>query len=248
MVVSLILSTVNKVVRGLTRMACRIDESVFKQIPADGPLIAIANHVNFIEAPIVRSRMPSQHVAGYAKAETWENPILGYLFDLWGAIPLRRGEADTKALRLGLEALKDGKILAVAPEGTRSGHGRLQRGRSGVVLLALRSGAPFLPMAVFGHENIISNLKRLHRTDFNINLGNPFILNSRGEKVTREVRQQMTDEIMYQIAALLPPMYRGVYSSLDQATERYLDFPPPSSSNLAFAMQQIEAITDRTGT
>jgi 1-acyl-sn-glycerol-3-phosphate acyltransferase len=244
MVVSLILSALNGVVRVLTRMACRIDESVFDQTPQEGPLIFIANHVNFIEAPIVRSRMQTQHVAAYAKAETWDNPILGYFFDLWGAIPLRRGEADTKALRLGLEALKEGKILAVAPEGTRSGHGRLQRGRPGVVVLALRSGAPLLPMAVFGAENLISNLKRLRRTDFNINIGNPFLLNARGEKVTREVRQQMTDEIMYQIAALLPPKYRGDYNTLDQATEKYLEFPPPSSSNLAFANHQVEVVTD----
>jgi 1-acyl-sn-glycerol-3-phosphate acyltransferase len=188
--------------------------------------------------------MQSRPVAGIAKAETWDNPISAWLFDLWGAIPLRRGEADTKALRLGLEALEQGKILAVAPEGTRSGHGRLQRGQPGVVLLALRSGAPLLPMVFFGAEDLISNLKRLRRTDFNIKLGNPFLLNARGERVTRKIRRQMTDEIMYQLAALLPPANRGVYGTLAEATEKYLDFPPLSSSNLQFAAQQMGAVTE----
>jgi 1-acyl-sn-glycerol-3-phosphate acyltransferase len=238
------LRAVNWVVRLLTRIACRIDESIFNDIPQEGPLIVIANHINFIETPIIRSRMQSRPVAGIAKAETWDNPISAWLFDLWGAIPLRRGEADTKALRLGLEALEQGKILAVAPEGTRSGHGRLQRGQPGVVLLALRSGAPLLPMVFFGAEDLISNLKRLRRTDFNIKLGNPFLLNARGERVTRKIRRQMTDEIMYQLAALLPPANRGVYGTLAEATEKYLDFPPLSSSNLQFAAQQMGAVTE----
>jgi 1-acyl-sn-glycerol-3-phosphate acyltransferase len=96
----------------------------------------------------------------------------------------------------------------------------------------LRSGAPLLPMVYYGGELFWRNLARLRRTDFHIVVGQPFYLDAGGVKVTRQVRQQMTDEIMYQMAALLPPVYRGVYSDLAAATEAYLRFPPGAESNL----------------
>jgi len=153
---------------------------------------------------------------------------------------LERGEADVRAFRAGLAALQDGAILAVAPEGTRSGHGRLQTGRPGVVLLALHSGAPILPLVYYGAERFHDNIRRLRRTDFRIVVGQPFYLDARGAKVTQEVRRAMTDEMMYQIAALLPPDYRGVYADLEAATEHYLRFPAGSASNLLASALSFE--------
>jgi 1-acyl-sn-glycerol-3-phosphate acyltransferase len=84
----------------------------------------------------------------------------------------------------------------------------------------------------YGGEVFWHNLPRLRRTDFHIIVGQPFWLDAGGVKVTRQVRQRMTDEIMYQIAALLPPAYRGVYSDLASASEAYIRFPPGAMSNL----------------
>ena len=178
------------------------------------------------------TRLQPRPVTGLAKAESWDNPALAFLADLWGAIPVRRGEVDLNALRQALRALEAGQILAVAPEGTRSGDGRLQAGQPGIVLLALRSGAPLLPIVTYGGERFWQNVKRLRRTGFHIVVGRPFLLDPGSGRVTRPVRQQMVDEIMYQMAALLPPAHRGVYSNLAAATERYLHFPPGSGSNL----------------
>ena len=139
------------------------------------------------------------------------------------------------AIRRALAALDAGYILIVAPEGTRSGHGRLQRGHPGVAFLALRSGAPMLPVVYHGGELFWRNLHRLRRTNFHILVGQPFHLNADGVKVTRRVRRQMTDEIMYQVAALLPPAYRGDYSDLSVATETYLRFPAGAQSNIRCA-------------
>jgi len=218
-------------IKRVTRILCRVDDAQLAKVPAHGPLVLVANHINFLEVPLLYSHLHPRRLTGFAKIETWNNPAMAFLFDLFGAIPLRRGEADVAAIRRGLEVLKAGHILAVAPEGTRSGHGRLQRGHPGVVMLALRSGAPLLPMVYYGGERFGRNLTRLRRTDFHIVVGNPFYLNAAG-KVTREMRQQMTDEIMCQIAALLPPDYRGTYSDLSAATETYLRFPASSESNL----------------
>jgi 1-acyl-sn-glycerol-3-phosphate acyltransferase len=174
-------------------------------------------------------------VVVFTKAETFDSLLMRSLFDLSKAIPVKRGEADTAALKRAAEVLESGNILAVAPEGTRSGDGCLRRGHPGIVMLALRTGAPLLPLAYYGGEAFRRNVPRLKKTDFHVVVGRPFYLHDRGARVTREVRQQMTDEIMYQIAALLPPGYRGHYSNLAAATETYLRFPESSASNLGQA-------------
>ena len=223
---------VTSTIKGLTRILCRVDDAQVAQVPDQGPLILVANHINFLEVPLLYTHLQPRPVTGFAKAELWDNLALRQLIKLWEAIPLERGEADTSAIRQALKALKANRILAIAPEGTRSGHGRLQRGRPGAVFLALHSGASLLPVVYHGGEKFWHNLARLHRTDFHIAVGQPFYLEAGEAKVTQDVRQRMVDEIMYQMAALLPPAYRGVYSDLAAASEIYLRFPSGSESNL----------------
>jgi len=223
---------VDSTISGLLRLLCRVYKDQLEKVPTRGPLILLTNHINFLEIPVLHTHLRPRPVTGFAKAESWDNFIIGFLFNLWGAIPIRRGEADMRALRQGLAALKEGYILAIAPEGTRSGHGRLQRGHPGVAMMALQGGAPLLPLVFYGGEKFKRNLSRLRRTPFHIVVGQPFHLHADGVKVRREIRKQMTDEIMYQLAALLPPAYRGHYANLDAATERFLRFSSPSLSNL----------------
>ncbi len=194
------------------RVIFRIDAAQIARIPDRGPLIVVANHVNSLEVPIVYTRFRPRPFTGFAKAEVWDHPFLGPLARLWGAIPLHRGEADVEAFRAGLAALAEGKILGVAPEGTRSYDGRLQRGLPGMVVLALRTGTPLMPIAYYGGEYYQRNLRRLRRTDFHVVVGDPFVLEPGDRRVNREVRQAMADEAMARIAALLPPAYRGVYA------------------------------------
>ena len=210
----------------LTSLLCRIDDAQLARVPDRGPLIIVTNHVNILEIPIIYTRLQPRPVTGLVAAVRWNSRWSRWLLDVCGAIPLRRGEADVAAMRRVIETLKAGHIVIVDPEGTRSGHGRLQRGHAGVVLLALRSGAPLLPVVFYGSEHYKDNLRRLRRTDFHIAVGKPFYLNAGRVKVTRQVRRQMIDEIMYQMSALLPPAYRGVYSDLNIATEMYLTFQP----------------------
>jgi 1-acyl-sn-glycerol-3-phosphate acyltransferase len=208
----------------LVRILCKVDGQQIDKVPMDGPLILIVNHVNFLEAPVLHCRLHPRRAIALAKVESWNNPLLGWLFDQWGAIPIRRGETDIGALRRALGVLKEGGILAVAPEGTRSRHGCLQRGHPGIVTIALKSKAQLLPLVFYGGEAIGRNVRRLRRTPFRIIVGEPFHVEPGGEKVSRDVRQRIADEIMYKMAALLPPAYRGEYANLDAATESYLRF------------------------
>jgi 1-acyl-sn-glycerol-3-phosphate acyltransferase len=219
-------------IKQLSRILCRLDDAELAKVPDRGPLIVICNHINFLDVPVLFTHLQPRPVTGLAKTEAWDNPGLNLLFNLWGGVPIRRGEADLTALRRGLELLEAGYIVGVAPEGTRSHHGRLQQGHPGVVWLALRSAAPVLPIVYYGTEQFHHNLARLRRTDFCIRVGRQFRLDSGGVRVRRAARQEMLDEIMYQMATLLPPAYRGLYADLSMATTEHLRFLPDAAEEV----------------
>jgi len=203
---------------------CRIDAPNLQKVQARGPLIAYSNHIGQVEGPLIYTQLQPRAMVGLAKIESWDNKFLAWIFDLWQMIPVRRGEADVEALRACIDALNAGKILGMSPEGTRSKTHALLRAQGGIVLLALKSGSPLQPIAHWGGEDYTPNLKRFKRTDFHIRTGQRFFLDARGERVTKEIRQQMADEMMYQLAKLLPEKYRGEYADLENATEKYLRF------------------------
>lgn len=218
-----------------TQLFCRIHLQEAVKIPRKGPLLLYGNHINSVEVPIMMSYLHPRPLIGFAKAESWRNPIFNLLFSLFNGIPVRRGEADLTAMQKAIDAVKSGNILAISPEGTRSYDGKLQKGMPGILLIAVRSGAPLQPMVYWGHETVWKNLRRFRRSDFNFRVGNPFTIDLHGQALSREVRQQATDEVMYQMAALLPPGYRGVYSDLEKATQTYLHFEAGVQSNLSLA-------------
>ena len=149
---------------------------------------------------------------------------MAWLFTNWKVIPIRRGEADLGALKEGMRRIKQGQILAIAPEGTRSGDGRLQQAHEGIGTLAYRSNTPILPIVYYGSEDFKSNLARLRRTDFYIRVGKPFSITINGQRMNKELRETITSEIMYQLAALLPAEYRGYYADLSKASMNYLNY------------------------
>jgi 1-acyl-sn-glycerol-3-phosphate acyltransferase len=210
-------------IRAGTSALCRIDTGPLTDVPSGGPLILAMNHINSLEVPLLSAHLQPRKMTGVAKVETWDNPLMGWLFDQWEAIPIQRGEPDVVAVKRALAVLAGGGILAVAPEGTRSYTGRLLRARPGIVTLALHSGAPILPVVHWGGEKFSGNLRRLKRTDFHIRVGKPFRLAAGGIRLTHEVRQAMVDEIMVQLAGLMPEFYRGEYAAFP-ATQQYLQF------------------------
>ncbi len=216
---------VTTTIKSITRMICNIHAEQLELVPKQGPLIIVCNHVNFLDVPIIFTHLLPRQVTGFAKIETWNNPLLGYLFTLWEAIPLRRGEADHTAIRRALAALQGGKIIAMAPEGTRSRTGQLGPAHGGIVTLASMSGAPILPLVYYGGEAIHQNLSRFRRTEFRIVVGKPFYIQTNGVKINSPIRKRISDEIMYQLAALLPPVYRGIYTNVETASHDYLYFP-----------------------
>jgi 1-acyl-sn-glycerol-3-phosphate acyltransferase len=221
----------NLVILTLAKVLLRLEVVGLENVPLDGPLILAITHTNFLDPALAGGVMPRELVI-MSKIENFRHPIFGIVVRLYGAFPVRRGEVDRQAIRRSLEVLASGQALLMAPEGTRSGHGRLQKGHDGMTFIALRADAPILPMAIIGGEHFWANLSRLRRTSIKIVIGQVFRFSAGQKRFGRAVMSKMTEEGMYQLASLLPPERRGVYSDLASATEEYLAFPPGSSSNL----------------
>ncbi len=226
---------VTPAVKFILSRICRIDAADMKRVPKTGPIIVVMNHVNFLEVPLLYSFLFPRDAIGIIKRETWDNPIMGALADSWQAIAIDREGSDLSAMRKALEVLDRKGLLLIAPEGTRSGDGRLRKGHGGVVQLALRSGAPILPIAHHGGERFWANLKSVRRTRFAFRVGEPFVLeppsgNGDGaaggvaRSVPRSVRAEMVDAIMNRISILLPEWQRGEYPDPENASTRCLRF------------------------
>jgi len=136
---------------------------------------------------------------------------------LLGAFPVKRGEADRQSLRAADTQLKAGKIFIIFPEGTRSKTHRMAKGHVGLGMIALRSGVPVIPVAVYGSEKTLKTF----RPRVTVIFGEPMILAPRGNKITREDIEEATDAVMRRIASMLPPEYRGMYG--DELSSGELD-------------------------
>lgn len=183
-----------------------------ENIPRKGPLILASNHLNLADPAIIMTLVP-RRIAWLTKRELFDIPFFGAWYRLFGAIPVRRFEADLEALRKAQEALGRGLALGMFPEGTRSRSGGLGKAYPGTALIALRTGAPVLPIAIWGSEVITLPKAFFRRTRVHIRFGQPFSLPP-AERIRTPVVEEGTNLIMCKIAALLPPQYRGAYADV----------------------------------
>jgi 1-acyl-sn-glycerol-3-phosphate acyltransferase len=195
----------------------------------------MANHTNWIDPVVAGLAIYPRDAMFMVKIENAQHRYLRFFFDAYDAVPIDRGEADMAAIRRAVDVLtEDRDILYVAPEGTRSGDGRLLEAKNGMAFVALRAGVPILPVGISGVTALSENLRRRRRTDVRAKVGYPFRLRGVQGRARKETLAQMTREAMYQLAALLPPEQRGAYCDVSQATEEHLEFLEPDQSNLGF--------------
>src|SRR5579884_4199287 len=121
-----------------------------QNLPKEGPFIVAANHLSWMDVPFIPAYM-SRKVVFMAKEELFQGKI-GWLVRLLGAIPVKRGEADRQSLRAAETLLKAGKVFVIFPEGTRSRSRMMAKGHVGLGMIALRSGVPVVPVAIWGSE------------------------------------------------------------------------------------------------
>ncbi len=215
----------NAVTRLLLHIVCKIDAAGLHAMPHDGPGLLLSNHVTNFEGPLIYVLLRPRKVTALGKRELWENPFTRIFMTTWNIIPITRGGVDSNAMRECLRVLNEGYLLGIAAEGTRSKTGELRKGQPGATFLATRNDVPLYPMVHWGLHRLSANLKRLRRTPVTFRVGRPFYLRKAGgAPITAEDRRRMADEMMYQLAILLPEELRGHYRDLSKMTTDYIQF------------------------
>lgn len=197
--------------RSLLGIASDIDVVGSERVPAQGPLIVAGNHLSYVDALLKPSIMPRLDLNLLVWHEIEHKPFFHFFANFIGrAIYMAPTQGAVFAMRQAVALLRAGEVVLIAPEGEVSATSTLQRARPGVGYLAAVTGAPVLPVASTGQENLFANARRLRRTRIRIEFGEPFVT-SRTE-LTPAALAATSETIMRRIAAMLPPEYRGVYS------------------------------------
>ena len=203
--------------RGMTRVSI---DGALDEIPREGPVIVTANHASNLDAVVLGSWLIpriGRRFQWLGKKELFEWPLVGWAARHGGVHPVDRGGADVEAYRLAKRILDEGHVLFVFPEGTRSRDGELQEGRDGVASLALRTGAPIVPVGIAGSHRVWPRGQKLPTPGgrVTVRVGSPFrladVLPPDLDKQT--AKGQATTIIMRRIAELLPENQRGVYTA-----------------------------------
>jgi 1-acyl-sn-glycerol-3-phosphate acyltransferase len=196
---------------GLFKLLTRWQVQGRENVPREGPVLVVANHLNLADPPLLGVSL-KRRVIFMAKEELFHSSVGAYFVSGLGSFPVHRGRLDREALRSSQQVLDDGLALAMFPEATRSRHARLQPAFPGSALIACRSGVPILPVAITGTERLREPGWFFRRPRLKVNIGQPFSLPPVESRLDREKLAEYTELIMKRIAELLPPKYRGVYA------------------------------------
>lgn len=199
--------------RFLFLLLTRVQVTGREHLPKEGGYIAAANHLSVIEVPLVYCLIKRNDVTGLVAKKHQKNIFFRWIINLLDGIWLNREEIDTRALRAARDHLMSGGVLGIAPEGTRSQTGALIEAKTGVAFLADQAKVPIVPVAVAGTWKITSEIITLKRPKIFVNFGKPFTLPPVDRKNRDRDLKRNTEEIMCQLAALLPPENRGVYAT-----------------------------------
>ncbi|MBM7701705.1 lysophospholipid acyltransferase family protein [Metabacillus iocasae] len=180
------------VVKGVLKPVYRIEAIGTENIPKEGGVILCSNHIDNLDPPAVGITCP-RPISFMAKEELFHAPILKNILPGLQAFPVKRGMGDREALRRGIALLKQGNVLGLFPEGTRSKDGKLGKGLAGVGFFALRSEAAVIPCAIIGPYKMFQKVKVVY--------GLP--MNMEDFRERRASADEVTEAIMREIAELL---------------------------------------------
>jgi 1-acyl-sn-glycerol-3-phosphate acyltransferase len=205
------------VARTILRLLARVKIEVDGELPQEGPLIVVANHLSNADPPLVAGWLTpllgrQMHIL--AKAGLFV-PVVGAVLRRLGATPVRSGGSDIEAYRIARGVLDRGEILCIFPEGTRSKDGVMADTKPGVAMLATRTGVQILPVGVSGSDRFLGRGARFPRipTRITLRVGRPFTVSLGSGTSRRQAMENASDEIMSHIAALVDERHRGRYGA-----------------------------------
>ncbi len=187
-----------------------------EHVPRRGPAILAANHLSFLDSFFLPAALdrPVFYLGKSDYFSGWQR----HFFEGVGVMPVARqgGDAGEASLRKGEEVLNSGRLLGIYPEGTRSPDGRLYRGKTGPARLALRTGAPVIPVGLIGTGEVLpagAKVPRIRKVG--IRIGRPLDLASRygASDDDRFALRSATDELMYELMMLTGQEYVDEYAA-----------------------------------
>ena len=188
-----------------------------RNVPINGPVIIASNHLSFSDSIFMPLVVPRK-VTFLAKSEYFTSPgpkglLKKLTFIALGQVPVDRfgGRRSEAALITGLKVLAQGECLGIYPEGTRSPDGRLYKGRTGIARLAIESGAPIIPVAMFNTDKIQPTGKIIPKImRVKMIFGEPIYF--RGDSTDLEVLRDATDSLMGTLQEMSGQEYVDIYA------------------------------------
>lgn len=180
-----------------------------ENFPKEGPVLIVSNHLNLADPPLLAASL-SRKLTFMAKRELFQSWISRPIVQAF-SFPVSRGTPNKESLKQANITLRNGKPLAMFPEGKRSFEARLLKGFPGSSLIALKAGVPILPIGITGSQAITSIKSVFRHPHITVNIGEPFYLPEVNSMPTRNQLNEATEIIMKKIAALLPEEYQGEY-------------------------------------
>jgi 1-acyl-sn-glycerol-3-phosphate acyltransferase len=211
--------TLSAIFKFLIHALAKVEVEGIENIPADGGALLATNHSSQIDAPLLMVAVDRDDLAALVTDKYKKFLFYRFIIESAGLIWIDREKADFQAFRSAIAHLKKGGLLGIAPEGTRNKDGSLIQAKSGVALLADRADVPIIPTAIIGTTNAIRRMLTLQFPKFIIRFGKPMRLPPIEREDREESLQRNTDEIMCQIASLLPKSNWGVYKNHPRLTE-----------------------------
>ncbi|HEY9152852.1 MAG TPA: lysophospholipid acyltransferase family protein [Anaerolineales bacterium] len=202
------------ILRRFVNLIADVKVTGLENIPPTGAFVITTNHLGLLDAAMLYYILDRNDVF-LPVAEKWEkNALFRWLAKYGNWVFIDRYNPDLKALRKIINLMEQGKILVIAPEGTRSLTAQMAEGKLGAGYLAAKLNRPILPAGMAGTEDkaVGENLRHFRRSPIMIRAGKTFSLPPLPMKDRDAALRQFTDEIMCHIAAELPEKYRGVYA------------------------------------
>lgn len=202
-----------KPIQFLVRTLTKFEVIHPENLPKTGGALITTNHLSRLDTPLLLAITDRTDLVGIIAKSYLEKPIIKWILQKAGAMVwMDRATTDFTAIRDALTYLREGAIMGIAPEGTRSHEAKgLLKGKAGAALMADRAGMPIVPVAILGSDQIYAHWMKLRRPNVTITIGEPYFLPDIDFGDRQTWLAACTDEIMCRIAALLPPEYRGVY-------------------------------------
>lgn len=193
------------ILRPVFKLFMVIEVRGVEHLPAQGGVVLCANHTNNFDIFPLQLALPRM-LFYMGKAELFKNAFIHYAFRNLGAFPVHRGARDEWALRHARRILDAGQVLAMFPEGTRSRGRGLQVAKTGAARLSIESGCPIVPVAIVGIEGMFRRFPR--RARVRIEVCEPIW------PQTDDTPLDLTERLMFTLAAHLPEAMRGVYAHI----------------------------------